>query len=65
MASRSGLAAVSLARADLAVAVGDGDGAVRHAEVARAAYAALGFTRYATRADRLLADLRSGTAQTA
>ena len=65
MASRSGLAAVGLARADLALAVGDTEGAVRHAEVARAAYAALGFARYAARAERLLADLRAGTAQTA
>jgi hypothetical protein len=63
--SRSGLAAASLGRAELALALGDGEGALRHGEVARAAYAALGFTRYETRADRLLAELRSGTAQSA
>ena len=55
--SRSGLAAVSLIRAELALAAGDGEGAVRHGEVARAAYAALGFTRYESRADRVVTDV--------
>ena len=38
---------------------------MRHAEVARAAYAALGFARYEGRAERLLADLGARTQQSA
>lgn len=55
--SRSGLAATSLGRATLAHASGDASLALRHAEGARAAYAALGFHRGAGRAARLLAAL--------
>jgi hypothetical protein len=65
LGSRSALAAISLARAELASASGDGDEAIRHAEVARAAYRALGFVRYEGRAERLLADLTAATQQTA
>jgi len=63
--SRSGLAAISLARAELANASGDGAAAVRHAEVARAAYRALGFGRYEARAERVLGEVASATQQTA
>jgi tetratricopeptide (TPR) repeat protein len=63
--SRSGLAATSLARAELASAMGDTEAASRHAEVARAAYAALGFTRYEGRAERLLTELGAPTQQSA
>ncbi len=62
---RSGLAATSLGRAELAQAAGNTEAAMRHAEVARAAYAALGFTRYEGRAERLLAELGVPTQQTA
>jgi class 3 adenylate cyclase/tetratricopeptide (TPR) repeat protein len=65
LGSRSGLAAISLARAELASASGDGDDAIRHAEVARAAYRALGFARYEARAERLLADITAAAQQTA
>jgi class 3 adenylate cyclase/tetratricopeptide (TPR) repeat protein len=63
--SRSGLAATSLARGELAQATGDTDGALRHAEVARASYAALGFTRYQGRAERLFAELGTASQKTA
>jgi hypothetical protein len=63
--SRSGLAATSLARAELAHASGNTEAALRHAEVARAAYAALGFARYEARAERLLAELGTPSQQTA
>jgi tetratricopeptide (TPR) repeat protein len=55
--SRSGLAATSLARGELARATGDAETAARHGEVARAAYRALGFTRYEGRAERLVAEV--------
>ncbi len=63
--SRSGLAAISLARAELASASGDGSAAVRHAEVARAAYRALGFARYEARAEHVLGEVAAATQQTA
>jgi class 3 adenylate cyclase/tetratricopeptide (TPR) repeat protein len=63
--SRSGLAATSLARATLAHANGDVEAAVRHAEVARATYGALGHVRYETKADRLLTELGTPTQQSA
>jgi tetratricopeptide (TPR) repeat protein len=63
--SRSGQAASSLARAELAQATGDAEAATRHAEVARAAFGALGFTRYHARAERLLAELGAPTQKTA
>ncbi len=63
--SSSGLAATSLARAELAQSAGDAEAATRHAEVARAAYAALGFARYEGRAERILAELGAPTQKTA
>jgi class 3 adenylate cyclase/tetratricopeptide (TPR) repeat protein len=63
--SRSGLAATSLARATLAHVGGDSERALRHAEVARAAYDALGFTRDLGKADRLLSELGAPSQQTA
>ena len=63
--SRSGLAATSLGRATLAHVAGDAESALRHAEVARAAYEALGFSRDAGKAERILADLGAPSQQTA
>jgi tetratricopeptide (TPR) repeat protein len=63
--SRSGLAATSLARAELAHANRHAEAAIRHAEVARAAYDALGFLRYQSRAERLLAELGTPSQKTA
>ena len=63
--SRSGLATTSLARAELAHAAGDGEAATRHAEMARAAYRALGFSRYEGRAERLLAEVGAPTQRSA
>lgn len=63
--SRSGLAATSLGRATLAQAMGDAEGAARHAEVARAAYAALGYARDAGKANRILAELGAASRETA
>ncbi len=62
---RSRLAATSLGRATLAHASGNAEAALRHAEVARAAYAGLGFTRDVARADRILAELGVPSQQTA
>ncbi len=63
--SRSGLAAISLSRAELALALNDGEAAIRHAEVARSTFAALGFPRYEARAERVLTDVGTGAQQTA
>lgn len=63
--SRSGLAATSLGRAALAHAGGRAENALRYAEVARAAFLALGFTREAGKADRILAELGAPSQQTA
>jgi tetratricopeptide (TPR) repeat protein len=63
--SRSGLAAISLARAELAHAAGEVEKATRHAEVARAAYRAIGFTRYEGRAERVLSEVGAPTQQSA
>jgi tetratricopeptide (TPR) repeat protein len=63
--SRSGLAATTLARAELAQATGNAEAAIRHAEVARAAYAAIGFRRDHGRAERLLAEIRTPTQRSA
>jgi len=59
------IAATSLTRAELAQATGDAEAATRHAEVARSAFAALGYTRYESRAERLLAELGVPSQQTA
>ncbi|MCC6848451.1 MAG: AAA family ATPase [Deltaproteobacteria bacterium] len=63
--SHSGLAATSLGRALLAQVMGDAARATRHAEVARAAYTALGYTRDAAKADRILAEVGAESRETA
>jgi hypothetical protein len=63
--SRSGLANVALTRAELARAADDRTTASRYAEQARAGFQALGFTRYAERAARVLAESGAPTQQSA